>query len=83
MTPATTGSQIGVIECEVIDKNLPLLLSKDFMKKAGVTINFVEGSAIINGAKIYLDITSSGHQIIPLRQSQENIFMTLDMKGNQ
>ena len=65
--PATIGSQKGVIECEVIDKNLPLLLSKDSMKKAGVMINFVENNATINGEKIDLDTTSSGHYIIPLR----------------
>ena len=77
--PATIGSQKGVIECEVIDKNLPLLPSKDSMKKAGVTINFVEDTATINGEKIDLDTTSSGHCIILLRQSQENILMALDM----
>ena len=65
--PATIGSQKGVIECEVIDKNLPLLLSKDSMKKAGVMINFVENTATINGEKIDLDTTSSGHYIIHLR----------------
>ena len=53
--PATTVSQKGVIECEVIDKNLPLLLSNDSMKKACVTINFVDETATINGEKIDLD----------------------------
>ena len=48
------------------------------MKKAGVTINFVKDTATINGEKIDLDTTSSGHYILPLRQSQENILMTLD-----
>ena len=57
--PATIGSQKGVIECEVIDKNLPLLLSKDSMKKAGVTVNFVEDTATIIGEKIHSDTTSS------------------------
>ena len=32
-------------------------------------------------SKIDLETTSSGHYIIPLRQSQETILMTLDMKG--
>ena len=65
--PATIGSQKGVIECKVKDKNLLLLLSKDAMKKACVTINFVEDTAAINEDKIDLDTTSSGHYIIPLR----------------
>ena len=38
----------GVTEYDIIEKNLPLLLSKDSMKKAGVTINFVEDTATIN-----------------------------------
>ena len=65
--PATNGNQKGVTECKVKDKNLLLLPSKDAMKKAGVTINFVEDSAAINEDKIDLDTTSSGHYIIPLR----------------
>ena len=36
--PATTGSQKRVIEREIIDNNLPLLLSKDSIKEAGVTL---------------------------------------------
>ena len=69
--PATIGSQKGVIECEIIDKNLPPLLSEDSIKKAGLTIIFVhvEDTATINEEKIDLDTTSSGHYIIPLRQS--------------
>ena len=62
-------------------QNLPLLQSKDSMRKAGVTINFVEDTAIISGEKIDLDTTSSGHYIILLKQYQDNIFMTLDMRG--
>ena len=46
-----------------------------------MTLNFVEDTATINGEKIDLDTTSSRHYIIPLRQSQENILMTLDMNG--
>ena len=46
-----------------------------------MTINFAEDSATINGEKIDLDTTSSGHYIIPPRPSQENIFIKLDMKG--
>ena len=57
--PSTIGSQKGDIQCEVMDKNLPLLLSKDSKKKAAVTINFVEDTATINGEKIGLDTTSS------------------------
>ena len=47
------------------------------MKKAGVTINFVEDTATINGEKIDLHTTSSGHNIISLRQSQENILIDI------
>ena len=68
--PATIGSQKGVIECEVIYKNISLLLSKDSMKKAGVTINFVENTTTINGAKTDLCTTSRG-QYKSLKPSQE------------
>ena len=68
--PATIGSQKGVVECAVIDKNLPLLVSKDSMKKEGVTINFVEDTANINGViKWTLHNTS--------KAIQENTSMTL------
>ena len=44
------------------------------MKKAGVTIIFVEDTTTINGEKLDLDTTSSGHYVVPLRQSQESYF---------
>ena len=49
-----------------MDEELPLLLNKEAMKKAGMMIDFTNDSAQIFGFHINLEITSSGHYIIPL-----------------
>ena len=46
-----------------------------------MTINSVKDTANFIGEKIDMENTSSGHYMIPLRPSQETIFMALDMKG--
>ena len=53
-----------------MDKELPLLLSKEAMKKAGMMIDFTNDSAQIFGFHINLEITSSGHHTIPLSKTR-------------
>ena len=58
-------NQEGFIETEVVDRDLPLLYSKEAMKKASVIIDFVEDKATVNGEEISLETTSSEHYTIP------------------
>ena len=68
--PGYIGNRKVHIETEVVDKELPLLLSKEAMKKAGMMIDFTNDSAQIFGFDINLEITSSGHYTIPLSKTR-------------
>ena len=49
------------IKCHIVDSDLPLLLSKDAMKKAHMKLDLENDKAEIFGKEIDLDCTTSGH----------------------
>ena len=55
------------IEVDVVECNIPLLLSKKAMKKGKMCLDFVNDSVIICGKTLKLEETSSGHYILPLK----------------
>ena len=56
------------IKTDVVTSNIPLLLSLETMKKAGVKLDLVNDSAEIFGKHIPLNHTESGHYCIPLNK---------------
>ena len=64
--PACIGSQKLFIETDVIDTDVPLLLSQRAMKKAGTSINFVDDSVTMFGEEQDVILTRSGHYSVPL-----------------
>ena len=50
----------------VVDTDIPLLLSKEAMKEAGIVIDLINDSAIIFGQEVPLDTTSAGHYCLPI-----------------
>ena len=71
--PATLGMTQTMIEVEIIDSDIPLLLSKAAMKKAGMTIYLSEDAAEVYNQKISLSTTSAGHYVIPLLPSADEV----------
>ena len=61
---------IGDMNCtiltDVVDCNIPLLLSKHSMKNGEMCLNFKNDSILIRGKCIKLRSTSSGHYALPL-----------------
>ena len=53
---------------DVVTSDIPLLLSLETMKKAGVKLDLVNDSAEIFGKHIPLNHTESGHYCIPLNK---------------
>ena len=51
---------------DVVNSDIPLLLSKDAMKRAGTCLNFEDDTVTILQKKIPLSYTSSGHYYIPI-----------------
>ena len=51
---------------DVVNSDIPLLLSKDTMKRAGICLNFEDDTVTMLKKKIPLSYTSSGHYYIPI-----------------
>ena len=56
------------LKTDVVDSEIPLLMSKSSMKKARITINTDNDTAEILGVRVKLQSTSSGHYCIPVSQ---------------
>ena len=54
------------IKSDVVNSVIPLLLSKDAMKRAGTCLNFENDTVTMLKKKIPLSCTSSGHYYIPI-----------------
>ena len=64
--PCYIGNSRCNITTDVIDCNIPLLMSKNSMKKANMIINLGKDSVSVSGKNIELACTSSGHYIMKL-----------------
>ena len=60
-----TDIEVSIIT-DVVNSDIPLLLSKDAMKKAGTCLNFEDDTVTMLKKKIPLSCTSSGHYYIPI-----------------
>ena len=70
--PIIVAGQQHLIEVDVIDSDIPLLMSKAHMKKLGITLNMANDTASINGKQIRVDTTSAGHFILNLFGDNEH-----------
>ena len=64
--PIIIANEIHELSLDVIDSDIPLLMSKQHMKQLGIAINLVNDTATANGNPIKLHTTSAGHYIINL-----------------
>ena len=67
--PAKIGSRSCEIMTDIIDGDIPLLLSKSSMKKGQMKINFQDDTITVLDEKIPLITTSSGHYAVPITQA--------------
>lgn len=65
--PALIGSKSCNIECEVIDKNIPLLLSKSSLKKAEAVLDLRDDRVSMFGEQVNVHLTSSGHYCLDIQ----------------
>jgi len=75
------GKQV-TIKTDVVESDIPLLLSRSAMKTAGVKMDLENDTATIFGKEVVLNLTSSGHYCIPIDKSEkipvENVCLALD-----
>ena len=57
------GVGTGIVT-EVVDCDIPLLLSRASMKKAGLIVNFGTDQAKLRGKVVNLKVSSSGHYLL-------------------
>ena len=64
--PCWVGGKSADITADIVDCKIPLLLSRKAMTKAEMVIDFGNHTADINGRKINLKRTDSGHYALPI-----------------
>ena len=79
VVPAVIGGKKIKISTDVIDADIPLLLSKDAMKKAETEINFVTDKVKMFGQEQEVIITNSGHYAVALNNGGD-ILRSIDNK---
>ena len=85
--PIAIGKKNASIEVAVVDKELPLLLSRASMERGAVRLHFDTKIIHILGQQLPLEFTSSGHPCIPLTRrvvrSSDNGNIVLHVKSLQ
>ena len=64
--PAKIGTKVCSIEAEVVDCELPLLLSKDSLKRAKTVLDLNNDKVSMFGEQIDVNFTSSGHYCVSI-----------------
>ena len=59
--PVKIGNKSVLVVTDVVEKEIPLLLSRESMKKASMELDFCTDSAKMFGEDVRLRLTSSGH----------------------
>ena len=80
-----------MFEIDMIDSDIPLLLSQASMKQASMYLNFKEDTTIVFGETTDLVVIKSRHSPIPLtipcrivhNRNNENVNVTLSVQSNQ
>ena len=86
--PAVIAGKEETIKTDVVGSDIPLLLSRTAMKRAGVKMDLENDSATIFGKDIALNRTTSGHYCIPIDRTEniavEEVFsVKLEEMGRQ
>jgi transposase InsO family protein len=69
--PAFLAGQNVTVRTDVVDSDIPLLLSNKAMKRAKVKLDLENDTAQILGVEIALNHTSSGHYCVPIDKSEQ------------
>jgi transposase InsO family protein len=64
--PAVLAGKNITLITDVVDSNIPLLLSRSAMKNARIKLDLVNDTAEVFGKEIVLNMTTSGHYCLPI-----------------
>ena len=71
--PVVIGGRPAKITTDIINEDIPMLLSKNSMKKAGAKLDFITDKITMYGIDINLGVTRSGHYLLPLHKKKQVI----------
>ena len=69
--PAVVAGKAVTIRTDVVESDIPLLLSRTAMKTAAIKMDLENDTATIMGQEVALNLTTSGHYCIPIDKSVE------------
>ena len=74
----------GTVTCDVLERSLPLLLSKAALKRAKCRLDVENDTATVFGRTVELAVTSSGHYLLPLvsNPSVSTAFVSITSLGD-
>ena len=64
--PAVMGNKKVSISTDIVERDIPLILSREAMKRANMSIDFRNDTAVVLESTVDLNVTQSGHYTIPL-----------------
>ena len=70
--PAKIGDIVYKIKTEVVQNDIPLLLSKELLKRANAVLDLKNDKAVCFGNEVKLKQTSSGHYRVTLKNACSN-----------
>ena len=80
--PVFLAGQSIMLKTDVVESEVPLLLSKQCMKDLGFSLDLVNDSATVMGKVVPLNSTSSGHYCLPLTRSGNDVSaFVVDLKS--
>ena len=86
--PCSVGKQNVNLSLDVVESDIPCLISKEAMKRARVKIDLSMDKINIFGQDLKLNTTSSGHYVMKLGDVHENdddvkVFLAVDDEGKE
>ena len=64
---------MDTMDVEIVENNIPLLISKADMKEMKMHVNFPNDTAVVGGKKINLGCSSMGHYYIPIAKEKVSV----------
>ena len=83
--PCFIAGEETTLTTDVIEKDLPLLLSKADMKKRKMCLNLGNDTLYVNNKEVNLQTTSNGHYVLPLLKVgiTPNVYLLESTEGNK
>ena len=71
--PAQIAGKEVRIKTDVVQSDIPLILSRNTMKTAGVKMDLENDTATIFGKEVILNLTASGHYSVPINRTGKEL----------